>query len=154
MKFKDGDEVRIVKVVGGASEAGGSNYHEKKLEALKYKDLGYPLIIEKYHGERKFTYHLKQPNGLYGFAGNADWCDEELEFYNKPMIKNIKDWIKASRRKEPEKSFVEAGILNDNDQLTDTGKEMLMEFVLEQNKEKFNTDVVQPFLKAQKEEKE
>lgn len=151
MKFKDGDEVRIKRVVDNVTGAGPIGYYQKKLEALKHKDLAYPLIVQKFHGDREFTYHLKQPNGLYGFANDADWCDEELEFYNKQNM-NIKEKFLISLKSEPHKSFRKAGITNGDDMLTDEGREIFLGYLLSKYGDDFKKDVVDELLK--KEDKE
>ncbi len=86
---------------------------------------------------------------------NGTWDVNRFELIkstnkNNPM--SIKSIYKNLTRKEPEKSFVKAGIMDQNDELTPEGHDLFIGFLLEQNKEAFNTTVVQPILKEQEEE--
>lgn len=65
---------------------------------------------------------------------------------------NIKSIYKNITRKEPERSFVKAGITDSNDELTQEGKDLFLSFLLEQHKDEFNKTVVQPILEEQKKE--
>ena len=53
---------------------------------------------------------------------------------------------------EPEKSFRKAGITNGDGLLTTEGTAIFLSWMLNQNKDKLNTDVVQPLLKEQQDE--
>ncbi len=72
---------------------------------------------------------------------------------NKTSNMSLKSIYKNLTRQEPEKSFVKAGITDESDSLTSDGTELFIEWLFEKNKADFNTEVVQPILKEQEEEK-
>jgi hypothetical protein len=86
-----------------------------------------------------------------GWANGSDAL--ELIESKSNIMKSIKEIYRNLTRKEPEKSFVATGVTDSNDQLTADGKDLLLSFLLEQNKDAFNAEVVQPILEAQKAEK-
>ena len=57
--------------------------------------------------------------------------------------------IKSLTRSEPEKTFVNAGVMNEDLTLTAEGKDLFLDFLLESNKAKFKTDVVDKIVEAQ-----
>lgn len=59
--------------------------------------------------------------------------------------------FKNLTRTEPNKSFVEAGVMDDKDVLTAEGKELFIEWLFAANAAAFNDEVVQPILKDQEE---
>lgn len=64
---------------------------------------------------------------------------------------NLIEKIKEATLKEPEKSFRKCGVTGADGELTDQGTEAFIQWLFEQNKDKFNEEVVQPILKEDKE---
>lgn len=54
--------------------------------------------------------------------------------------------IRLASKSEPEKSFIKAGVTNMDGTFTDQGKVAFFEYLLQANKDDFNTKVVQPIL--------
>lgn len=67
---------------------------------------------------------------------------------------SLKSVYKSIKRKEPEKSFHKAGIIDDNDDLTQEGEELFLGFLLEQNKDAFKKEVVDGIINEMESEKE
>lgn len=62
----------------------------------------------------------------------------------QPMT--IIEKIRLAAKTEPEKSFIKAGITNMDGSFTSEGKEAFLSYLLEKNKDDFNTTIVQPLL--------
>lgn len=90
------------------------------------------------------------------------WCDELFESNTtktnglflsfKNPIMSLVSLYKNLRLSEPQKSFQKAGVTDANGQLTEEGLALFVNYMLDQNGEGFNKDVVQPILEAQKSE--
>ncbi len=111
-----------------------------------------------YSGERQNWVMTKKGNTTTWPVGNY-WTGKMQNEAGYTIIKNnnktimsIKSVWKNITRKEPERSFVKAGITNDNDELTTDGKDLFIGWLLEKNKDLFNTEVVQPILAEQEKE--
>ncbi len=98
----------------------------------------------------------------WGLPGDLRWSvnypEEYLEIINdnktKTSMGNIIDKVRQMRLKEPEKSFVKAGIANTDGTLTKEGEQLFNEWMFEKNKADFNKGVVQPLLAEIEAEKE
>lgn len=69
-----------------------------------------------------------------------------------PMSK-LTEQFALLRKKEPQKSFFKLGITDQDDQLTEEGQELFIQWLLDINEKEFNDAVVQPLLKEQKSNK-
>lgn len=90
-----------------------------------------------------------------GIEANCS-CEYNWELITKSKnttMGNIIDKVRQMRLKEPEKSFVKAGIANTDGTLTAEGKQLFDEFLVEKYKADFNKEVVQPLLAAEDTEK-
>jgi hypothetical protein len=65
---------------------------------------------------------------------------------NKKTMSNIKLIYRNLTRTEPEKTFVKAGIMDEELNLTEDGEEMFIAYMFEQNKEAFKKDVADKVL--------
>lgn len=65
---------------------------------------------------------------------------------NQNKIMNIKELFALSFKKEPQKSFVKAGITDSNDMLTTDGQEIFLTYLLNKNGDAFKTEVVDALL--------
>lgn len=126
-KFKIGDRVRIK--------------HNARREYGGWDEGDEGVIVGS--GWKPNSYNIEE--GGREFYNHVD--DLEL-LSNKTIMSPIKQWVREARRGGPEKSFVKAGIMDENEQLTETGRDLVLEFFLMENKERFNTEIVQPYLKA------
>lgn len=71
---------------------------------------------------------------------------------NNTIMSSVKTIIKKITRQEPEKSFVKAGFLNENEEVTDKGREALEYVLWEANKEELKTLAAQ-IIEAEEEKK-
>lgn len=76
------------------------------------------------------------------------------ELIKSKKMSSLKEAIKLALKKEPEKSFIEVGIMDINEDLTPDGRDLVMKFFLDKNKEEFNKEVVQPILAEMKSKKQ
>lgn len=145
-KFKKGDEVKVIR--GG---------REGQTLYVAQNDSSCPYIATTYED---------------AMSGEWDGAEDEddLELLQKQSLsirnnnvpevhitKNTMTLIATVRnlfRSEPEKSFIKTGIMNDNATFTPEGRDLFIDYLLQQNKEAFNKDLVQPLLEAQKKEEE
>lgn len=65
---------------------------------------------------------------------------------------SILEKAKLIMKKEPNKTFIKAGIMDMSDNLTNDGKELFMNFLLEKNQEAFKKEVVDPIVAEQEKE--
>lgn len=134
-KFKVGD---IVKLKFGGREIGNAFFVEPMREYL-----GQETIIVSVNKE-----------GHYCVVSGNDWNWDEAHL---EIIKSSKSNMNIINKfsqlflKEPQKSFRKAGITDDTDMLTEDGQKVFLTWLLKQNEEKFNTEVVQPLLVEDKE---
>lgn len=136
MKFKDGDEVRLIKVLnsgGGSDESERKHYTHKKHECMYYMNVQYPLIVSVAHEDSELPYHLKQPNGM-SIADGADYGDEELELFSiKTNMIKLGPMMTRLLDKDVQK-LVKVGFINGNLDLTDEGKKALMTILFTKEK--------------------
>jgi len=72
-------------------------------------------------------------------------CDKTNNVVGKTMS-SLKEAFVMAFLGEPEKSFRKAGITNGDGLLNCEGRELFENWLFQQNKDKFNSDVVQPIL--------
>ena len=66
---------------------------------------------------------------------NGTYADHyALKESNRSLMTNVISTIKKITRQEPEKSLVEAGLLDENENITDEGRDALTYILWEQNK--------------------
>lgn len=75
----------------------------------------------------------------------------ELLTNNKTNNMSILSKIKQITRSEPEKTFVEVGFLNDNEEITEDGRAVLEQILWEQNKDKLK-ELADKLVEADKED--
>lgn len=83
------------------------------------------------------------------------WENKELKLINKKGTTNmgLKQTWNAIKRGEPEKTFFKLGITDENDELTADGMALYQNWRFQQDKAQFKTDVADPIVEAQEEEK-
>lgn len=59
---------------------------------------------------------------------------------------NLIEKAKLAFKSEPEKSFIKAGVMDSNENLTFDGKELFLTYLLQKNKDDFKTTVIDPIL--------
>ncbi len=130
-QFKVGDRF---KVVGGLT----ANTHCEG-------DTG---VVVKVHGNNK--YDLKwDKDGTY----TTYWTnDNDMKLISSSNMKTLKEKFALKFKKEPEKSFIKAGILDMNENLTEEGREVFESYLLKKFGEDFKTEVVDPILSEKDEE--
>lgn len=77
--------------------------------------------------------------------------DLKLKNNSASFMSNLIEKFKFLTKSEPEKSFIKAGIIDANGNLTTDGQALLIQYLLEKTKDDFNKDVVQPLLKDSEE---
>jgi len=128
MRFKVGDKVRCKWNDNGSSNYVGST--------------GTVTSVNHSH-----TYPYDTTIGPFAFR------DAELELIsadNPIKSMGLIEKAKLAFKSEPEKSFIKVGVMDSNENLTTEGKELLMHFLLEKNKDAFKTEVVDPILAEDK----
>lgn len=61
-------------------------------------------------------------------------------------IMSLIEKAKLTFKKEPERSFIKVGVMDASENLTSEGKDLLLAFLLEKNKDDFKKEVVDPIL--------
>lgn len=69
-----------------------------------------------------------------GVYVNGTYAAQFKRVSNKPFMPNVISTIKKITRREPEKSFVKAGFMDENENVTDEGSDALIYILWEQNK--------------------
>lgn len=119
MKFKVGDKVKIIRTTTNDSKP----------------FFGETVIIE---GFREFESSYDKI--YYTFNdGLAVWEKDLIlvkSVNNNNKIMNILETIKLTRKSEPEKTLVKAGLMNMDESLTSEGKEVLNDLILQDYKDK------------------
>lgn len=67
--------------------------------------------------------------------GCSGYIVRKLETKENKVIGTLKSIWKSINRSEPEKTYIKAGILNDNEEFTDEGKVLFLEYLLGKNPE-------------------
>ena len=82
-------------------------------------------------------------------------CSGHMHYWQKIKKTNnmsLLSLVKNATRKEPEKSFVKAGVMTDSLELTSEGKDLFLYFMLEKHKDEFKKEVVDAVLAEQEKE--
>lgn len=61
---------------------------------------------------------------------------------------NLLEQAKLAFKGEPEKSFIKAGVLDSNENLTADGQQLFLTYLLKKHGEDFKTTVIDPIIKA------
>lgn len=67
---------------------------------------------------------------------------------NSKNTMNLKEQFALAFKKEPQKSYIKAGIMDSDENLTDDGKDIYLDYLMN-NDTDFKKDVVDPILKEQ-----
>lgn len=139
-KYKVGDRVAI-----HPTAIGQCGVFETHIEAVGIE------IIGLYDDGINYHYNVIDANG--NKLAKCERCLKEAHMaglLNQNQSNNIMgtiiDKVRQMRLKEPEKSFVKAGIANTDGTLTKDGEQLFNEWMFEKNKADFNNEVVQPLL--------
>lgn len=90
-------------------------------------------------------------NGIYfTLPGQLNFNAADLEKTGGCSGGSLGEIHKLAFKKEPEKSFIKAGITDTSDALTQDGRILFLGWLLEQNKEAFKKEVVDPILEEMK----
>jgi hypothetical protein len=65
------------------------------------------------------------------------------------IMNSLKQRVKMMFTGEPERSFIKAGIMNENKELTQDGKDIFIDFMFEKHKAEFKTEVVDKLLEEE-----
>lgn len=134
MKGNVGDKVRFPK----ENQPHGDPSREYTIGCL-HPDINRMFLVET---------EVKGTSGETCSVHRTKWVstgDYKYELIKKPMS-SLRDTIKLAFKKEPEKSFIKIGILDSNEELTQDGRDLVLKFLLEQNKELFKKEIVDPIL--------
>ena len=72
---------------------------------------------------------------LVDSSGHNGYIVRKLETKENKAMGTLKSIWKSINRSEPEKTYIKAGILNDNEEFTDEGKVLFLEYLLGKNPE-------------------
>lgn len=100
------------------------------------------------------TVFVKYDDGQDGSTGNPSKYYQVIESINndnKIVDMNLKSLFKNMLRGEPEKSFIQAGIMDDGENLTSDGRDIFMAYLFDESKDDFLEKVVKPLLAAKAE---
>lgn len=89
------------------------------------------------------------------YCGGHDLQNDDFILINK-QTNNMPKLLNKFQNiflQEPEKSFRKAGITGEDGMLTDEGQEVFLTWLLKKNGDAFKTEVVEPILADQKDEK-
>lgn len=161
MVYHVGDYVLLKKPYDG---------HVGRAYVVKVDTEGKPILIEwaeKYMAEHYIGWERDSsvPISYVSRGVNRYWntprsCVEDFELLSKSgeVIKttnmsSLVSKFKSIVRSEPEKSFVKAGVMNDNEELTAAGVDLFLAFLLDKHGEDFKTSVVDKILAEQEKDK-
>lgn len=135
MKFKKGDRVKCINPKNGTTDHGSGWVLGKEFITLE------PTPNE-------ICWPEDGSSGVY-------FDSLELVTNNNKKTTNMTllSQIKALTRSEPEKTFVKAGVMNEDLTLTTEGKDLFLDFMLEANKDAFKAQIVDKIIEAQEAEK-
>ncbi len=131
--FKIGDRVTRISGSNGGMNVGDTG----TIISLTVTGTGGDILLDK--------------NGKIS-VGNSLSMLKLLEDSQTNTMSNLKSKIKNLFRSEPEKSFIKAGIMDETMELTADGKDVFLGWLFGQNKDDFNTEVVQKLLADQDKE--
>jgi hypothetical protein len=72
----------------------------------------------------------------------GEWAEHELELVNTITFMGLIEKGKLLFKSEPERSFIKAGVMDTNGQLTSEGRELWTEFLIRKFGAEFKTEVV------------
>lgn len=78
---------------------------------------------------------------------------EDVRLENKTNNMSLKSIYKALKRTEPELTFHKAGVINDNDDRTEEGTELFLDFLFAKHGAEFKKEVVDGIVSKMDEEK-
>lgn len=102
-----------------------------------------------------YGYAIEQ---MYGFKTSYKFSKNAMDDYNIYLNNNNNNnmnLIETFRRiglKEPEKSLIDLGFMNKDEELTSDGQTLFLTWLLQQHKDKFFEEIVKP-IKAYEDEK-
>lgn len=140
------------------TKEGGGYYCDPNSKDIRGMiDAGFPSEGYGLYSEgivTQVTYSTVNSMHFYRVNDRSNWCSESgLEFVDEKLNKvinrtmsNIKEKFITALLPEPEKSFRKAGITNGDGLLTSDGQTIFLTWLLNQNKDAFNKEVVQPLL--------
>lgn len=102
-------------------------------------------IIEIQPGQGNQTYRCTDIMGTEWWVYNSDIIPNELRTNPKNM-NSLTEKIRLLKKPEPEKSFIKAGVTTMSGDFTSEGQVVFLQYLLEKNKDDFNTTVVQSIL--------
>lgn len=137
-KFKVGDRVNVRR--GRDNQTGYCPYLDNYLncKVVEINSTSYTV----YSGDDNYNYI-----GLFN--------DSELELVGtltnktKIIMTNLITTFKNITRTEPNKTFVKAGVMNEDLSLTSEGKELFIQFMFDKHATEFKTEVVDAILAEQ-----
>lgn len=128
-QFRDGDRVRCIE--GGTKSSAWKLGREFTIKNLT-NNIVWPLegsCVEDMQGKGVYTDSL-----------------EMVSNSKKDKDMDIIQQFRLSMKGEPEKSFIKAGIMDINENLTNDGKQLFIEWLLKENGDQFKKEVVDPIL--------
>jgi len=136
MLYEEGEQMRILKKYDSGCSKDKDN-HIGKIGVISFitsgGDYRYRLLVD-------------------GIDLPYFWRDEEIELVNKSITTNnmsLMQTLQLVLKKEPEKTFIQTGVMNDKEELTPDGTALFLGWLLAQNKDAFNKDVVAVIKKEQ-----
>lgn len=140
--YQENDNVRIIHNFGN-NGLSSSNTHVGEQSIIVNVDRG----RERSTDGRFYVYTLDNISGR--------WCAEELELISKSTKNmNLIEKFKLASKTEPEKTFIKAGVMTMDGELTPEGKGLWAAFLVKKFGEEFKTNVVDPILAEMEAEKE
>lgn len=118
-----------------------------------YNDDGSSRFVGKEGKVVKIESHRKPYFYVTDFAGDVGFSTEELALVTKKNIMtNLLQQFRLSIKGEPEKTFIKAGIIDNEEKFTPEGKELFNAFLLKKFGNDFKTEIVDPLVAAQETE--
>lgn len=86
------------------------------------------------------------------FLATAHECYKIVKQAKPTIMENIKEKLKIMLTPEPKKTFRTLGITNGDNELTDEGVEIFLQYLLDKNQDDFKVTVCDPLLALKKKE--
>ncbi len=152
-KFKVGDRVKFIEDSRGQDYTYG-NYGLKKDEVYKLDYTRSWVIVtttgnDVYFAESSLEYNLELVEEIKPITINSFICGVAENYKNNKTKMTLINTFKKLTRSEPEKTFVKAGVLNEELTLTEDGKELFLNYMFEKNKVEFKKEVVDAIIAEQ-----
>lgn len=142
-RFKPGDKVIVRRCDGGkACDHGNSKIRDMQDKVCEVKS----FLDDR---SRYQIWQEDKKDSWYFDDLDLDPVSETLLTKSKTTTMSILEKAKLIMKKEPNKTFIKAGIMDMNDSLTSEGKELFINFLLEKNQDAFKKEVVDPILAEQ-----